>query len=88
MPLYGGGTLNVFGGSYAFLGTATGNKTVTMKLNGLTTGYSNATTAGTTVVHGGITINAANLDAASGASGFGGYAYGGGAAIVATGAQP
>lgn len=42
------------------------------KLNGLTTAFS-VTSAGT--LHGGITISAANLDAAAGVAGFGGTAF-------------
>jgi hypothetical protein len=86
--IYGPGTLNVVG-SLTCEGTATAMLPVaTKKLNGVATGYSNATAAGVTTVHGGIALTSANLDAAAGAAGFGGYAYGGGATISLSGVQP
>jgi hypothetical protein len=57
--------------------------TTTLKINGDTTAWS-VTTAQPSVWNGGITINVANLDAAVGAAGFGGFAvdfYGGGSII-------
>lgn len=84
--VYGPGTLNVIG-SLGYQGSATGQLNCTLQLNGQGTGYSNDTSAGLTAVHGGIVLTAANLDAAAGAAGFGGYAYGGGAYIT-NGAQP
>jgi hypothetical protein len=87
--LYGPGQLNVTGGRFDYQAPAVTTLPIAIKqLNGTGAGYSNATVAGLTTVHGGIALTAANLDAAAGAAGFGGYAYGGGATIVNRGAQP
>jgi len=89
--LYGTGGINVVAGSLLLLGTSATASLRTsgaIKLNGLTTGYSNVTAAGVVTVHGGITVNGTNLDAAAGAAGFGGYAFGGGATISFGGLQP
>jgi hypothetical protein len=86
---YGSGTLNQQQGTCTYTGTAVAAfNGVTLKLNGNTVGYSNLTTAGLVAVHGGIALTAAALDAAAGAAGFGGYAYGGGATFSGNGAQP
>jgi hypothetical protein len=59
-----------------------------LAVNGVAAAYSRVTAAGVTTIHGGIALTAANLDAAAGAAGFGGYAEGGGAFFVQNGAQP
>jgi len=86
---YGGGTLNTVGPS-TYTAPAVTRFPVSggLLLNGVATGYSNATSGGTVTVHGGIALTPTNLDAAAGAAGFGGYAYGGGAAWSASGVQP
>lgn len=88
--VYGTGGVNCRSGAYLFSGPATGALPCSggLRLNGVATGYSNVTAAGVTTVHGGIALTAANLVAAAGAAGFGGYAYGGGAAFVQSGVQP
>jgi hypothetical protein len=86
--LYGGGTLNVLQGTLMYSLAATGKINITLNLNGVATGYSNATAGGVTTVHGGIALTPGNLDAAAGAAGFGGYAFGGGAVITAAGVPP
>lgn len=88
--LYGGGTINVGGGVFGYVSTAASTFPLTggLQLNGVATGYSNSTTAGVTTIHGGITLNPTNLDAAAGAAGFGGYAYGGGATLIKGTVQP
>lgn len=88
---YGPGTVNVKG---SLTTTGTGatlfGALSTMQLNGVATGYSAATSAGVTVIHGGIALSAANFDAGAGAAGFGALAFsvGAGASIVRNGAQP
>jgi hypothetical protein len=86
---YGPGTLNVgAGGTVYYSGTATTTfANTTLQLNGVSTGYSLATSAGVTTVHGGISLTAANLNASAGAAGFGNYAFGGGGAYT-NAAQP
>ncbi len=92
--IYGTGSLTINGGSTLDIEGLTGVQALPMatiymgRFAGPTTGYSNATSAGVTTVHGGITVNGTNLDAAAGATGFGGYAYGGGATICKQGVQP
>jgi hypothetical protein len=83
--LYGPGSMNVKSGTFVYVGVGTAVASMPIGggkfLNGTATGYSNATAAGLTTVHGGIALTSANLDAAAGAAGFGGFAWGGGAAI-------
>jgi hypothetical protein len=88
--LYGGGTLNAQSGSVLYSSTAVSTFPLAggLQLNGVAAGYSFATAAGVTTVHGGITLTAAHLDAAAGAAGFGGYAQGGGASFSRGGMQP
>ncbi|MGH8748814.1 MAG: hypothetical protein ACREU5_06880 [Burkholderiales bacterium] len=89
VAFYGAGTLNVKGLLRFTAATAGAALPIaTLQLNGVATGYSNATSTGTVTVHGGIALSAANLDAAAGAAGFGGYAFGGGATISRSGLQP
>ena len=86
--IYGPGTLNVKG-YLTTSGTAVATLPIATKhLNGVATGYSNATAAGVTTVHGGIALTSANIDAAAGAAGFGGLAYTPGATIAVTTVQP
>lgn len=93
--LWGSGTaLNVQGSSrLSYTGTATAEFTLTgaLQLNGGTTGHSVNTSANVDVICGGITVNVANLDAASGAtcatSKFGGLAFNPGGASITSGAQ-
>jgi hypothetical protein len=86
--IYGGGTLNVRG-VMLYSGLAvTAFRVATLNLAGVATGYSNVTAAGVVTTHGAIALSAANLDAAAGAAGFGGYAYGGGGTFSAAGIQP
>ena len=53
----------------------------------MSTAYSFATAGGVTSVHQ-LALSAANLDAAAGAAGFGGYATGGGVTLCRNGTQP
>jgi hypothetical protein len=86
---YGPGILNVASGVLNVTDPAvTSLPITTIRLNGETTAYSSATSAGLTTTHGGIGLTAANIDAAAGATGFGGYAYGSGASIIVNSAQP
>lgn len=86
--IYGPGTLNVAGQLTFGAGQSAVNQlpVATLQLNGKTTAYSNVTAGG--AGSGGITtahnlnLTAANLDAAAGAAGFGGSAYGAGCAIT------
>jgi hypothetical protein len=91
--IYGTGALNVLGtlnytssavSSLPVGGTGGGGLT----LNSRGTGYSNATSAGVVTTHGSITLTPAHLDATAGSTGFGGYAFGGGAFVSNGGAQP
>ena len=86
VDMYGPGTWNQQGGTLNVVGVFMGI-TCGLMLNGQATGYSRATSAGVTTIHGGIALNATNLAAAAGAAGFGGFAEGGGA-FITTGAQP
>lgn len=85
--LYGAGSFNNQSGIVLYTAPAVQTFLATISLSSLATGYSRATAAGLTTIHGGIALTAANLDAAAGAAGFGGYAEGGGA-VFTTGAQP
>ena len=87
---YGAGTLNVQSGTTRYVSAAVATFPLSggLQLNGVTTGYSNSTISGITTVHGGIALTAANLDASAGPTGFGGYAYGGGAVFSQAGIQP
>jgi hypothetical protein len=61
-----------------------------LQLNSLSTGYSLSTlggAGGVTTMHGAIVLTPLALDTAAGSTGFGGYAFGGGAAIT-NGSQP
>jgi hypothetical protein len=86
--VWGPGTLDVRG-LYSYVGAAavTMLPIAALMIDGESTAYSNSTTAGVTTVHGGVPLTAAALDAASGAAGFGGLAYSGGASI-SNGNQP
>ena len=83
---YGAGTLN-FQNSFLYSGAPAATFLCAISLNGLATGYSLATAAGVTTVHGGIALSGTTLAAAAGAAGFGGTAFGGGATIT-NGTQP
>jgi hypothetical protein len=86
--VWGPGFVDAFQGVLGYAGAATGTfqQQGALMLNTQTTGYSNLTTAGVVAVHQ-VALTPAALDAASGAAGFGGFAWGGGAAIT-NGAQP
>jgi len=88
--LYGPGTVNARGSIHYPPPASTALPIANKLLNGVATGYSNATPApgAITVVHGGIALSSATLDAAAGAAGFGGFAWGGGATYTANGVQP
>lgn len=88
--IYGNGLLNVPEGCFnieAATGTA-GLPVTTVQLNGQTTAYSYQTVAGTTTVRGPVGLTGANLDAAAGPAGFGGFAFAPGAVISLAGVQP
>jgi len=90
------GTLNGLAGATVLYASGAGKaaatfKGITLNCAGKTTAYSNANAGGAggvVTVHGAITLTAAALDTAAGATGFGGYAYGGGATFSSAGAQP
>lgn len=88
--IYGSGTFNTLRGTLWYdnaIGAGVNQFRCTIEMNGQSIGYSRVTAAGVTTIHGGIALTGANLDAAAGAAGFGGYAEGGGA-IMTNGAQP
>lgn len=87
--VYGSGLFNQRSGncSYSTGGVAQFPIAGGLRLNGVATGYSNVTVAGLTTVHN-LALSPANLDAAAGAAGFGGFAWGGGAAFSQNGLQP
>lgn len=84
--IYGGGTIDNRG---IVRGTAPTYNCGALLLNGVATGYSMATVAGVTTIHGGIALSQANIVAAAGAAGFGGTATNlAGCAYTNAGAQP
>lgn len=92
--LYGSsGALTVAGGELDIIGATAVTRLAIPTLylghfGAPTSGYSNLTTAGVAVVHLVGSLTPAAIDAAAGAAGFGGYAYGGGGTISKVGAQP
>ena len=89
--IYGLGKINVQQGSLNFSGqTATQALPISggLQLNGVATGYSMSTSAGTTTIHGGIALNVTNIDAAAGAAGFGGTATNLAGASITNTTQP
>lgn len=84
----GPGTYNQQDGTTTYIDTAVATFPVNaLKLNGATTGYSYLTTAGLVAIHQ-LALSAGNLDAAAGAAGFGGFAFGGGGTFSKNGAAP
>lgn len=87
--LYGAGTLDVTEGRFQYQQAASAASqlfcALTLQNQGIA--YSYSTTGGVTTIHGNIALTAANLDAASGAAGFGGFAFGPGCCI-SNGQQP
>jgi hypothetical protein len=86
---YGSGTLNQVQGAFLYTGVAATQFPLSggLQLAGVATGYSNVTTAGSTALHQ-LALTGANLDAAAGAAGFGGLAWGAGAVFSKSGVQP
>jgi hypothetical protein len=89
--IYGAGKINVQQGALNYSGqTATQALPLTggLQLNGVATGYSMATSGGNTTIHGGIALNVTNIDAAAGATGFGGTATNLAGASITNTTQP
>lgn len=80
--LYGPGQLNCRSGTFRYVAGAVDLQLAALQCGGSATGYSQATAAGVTSWHGGISITPANLAAAAGAAGFGGLCTVGGATIT------